>query len=122
MQPQTRGDLANARLVEQIERRIAQQRHCRWSGAEMDETGVLAQGDVFLAMDRMFDGPMATAQCQQSCGIGLGWCETGNPVVDRVVPLAVLVPGAFQPEDLRRTGPIQIVSESGGRSSGRRLE
>ena len=68
MQPQTRGDLADAGLVEHSERGVAQQRQDRRSLAEMNEAGVLAKGDIFLAMDRIFDGPMATTQRQQAVG------------------------------------------------------
>ncbi len=47
--------------MEQIDRRIAQERHHRWPLADVDETGILAEIDVLVAMQPVLDAPVTAA-------------------------------------------------------------
>ncbi|MFN8593690.1 MAG: hypothetical protein U0031_19690 [Thermomicrobiales bacterium] len=48
--------------MKDADRRIRQQRHYRESRADVDEAGVLAEIDVFVAVQAMLDAPLATTQ------------------------------------------------------------
>ncbi len=66
LRPQLRGDAVDASTVEQAHGRIPQERHDRRSLPNMNQAGILTEGDVFAAMQAILDAPVAAPQCQQS--------------------------------------------------------
>ena len=62
---QASGDLTHACPMQETERRIAQQRHHRWSLPGMDQAGILPERDILAPMQAVFDRPVPTLERQQ---------------------------------------------------------
>ena len=61
VEAQVRSDAADAGLVEQGEGGVADERHHGRSLSQMNQTGIFAEGNVFLAMQPILDRPMTAA-------------------------------------------------------------
>ena len=114
MVAQAGGDAPHAAPVQQAERGLAQQRHDGWPLPTVDQAPVFAQRDVLVAVQQILDPPVPAFQGQEAVGGGVFRRQTRDPVVPRLLPLAVLAPGPLQAEDLSEPGPVEIRRQVGG--------
>ncbi len=81
MATQPRGDLGDARAVEQADGGVAQQCHHGLSLSDPNATGILPEGDVLAPVQAVFDRPVAPCERQQARWIGAVQRETDDAVV-----------------------------------------
>ena len=107
-----------AQETEEAERHIAEDCHDLGCVAGMDAAGILAEDDIALPMQAIFDAAVAAHEGRQPFDIGLSRGQAGNAenYLDAAHTGALINPLPQEAKDLLQAGPAGILGGQGAGS------